>query len=73
MSKSDKSHASDGIMANDHFAQERRTGDPQPAAVSATRFDVLFPLERGLPPPVQLRRVEYAEARESFRGFGINE
>ena len=72
MSKSDKLHASGGSI-NDHLAPERRTEDQHPAAHSATRLDARFPLERELPLPMELRRVEYPVASESFRGFGINE
>ena len=47
--------------------------DEGPIAGNATRVAMSFPLERELPLPLELRRVEYAVTSDSFRGFGINE
>ena len=47
--------------------------DEGPAAGNTTKLAVRFPLERELPLPLELRRLEYAVTRDSFRNFGINE
>ena len=47
--------------------------DEWPVARDATRLIVRFPRARELPHTLELRRVDYAVTRNSFRGFGINE
>jgi hypothetical protein len=44
-----------------------------PVATDSVRLVVRFPRRRELPHPVELRRVDSVVARNSFRGFGINE
>ena len=48
-------------------------GDEGPVAKAATKLAVSFPRVRELPHPVELRRMDHAVTRNSFRGFGINE
>ena len=45
----------------------------RPVAEQAARLVVRFPRARELPHPVELRRIDHAVTRNSFRGFGINE
>jgi hypothetical protein len=72
MSNADKPHKLFASI-NAYLARGSHTGQPHPAAESATRLDMRFPSQRELSLPAELPRVEHALASESFRGFGINE
>ena len=47
--------------------------DQDTASGGVAKVPVRFPLERELPMPLELRRVECAAVRDSFRSFGIND
>ena len=70
MLKSKEIHASSDFMMKSVIISEDLGG---PVAEPVARLVMHFPRARELPRPVELRRVDYAVTRNSFRGFGINE